>query len=231
MKTFDYVAAWTNVIAPLFESFSADAKNLIRRGGELSDVQQGRDLLLDRTNPIAAPIVAELEKLDSLTLSRLSCCANFMTHWFSAKEIRTTPHQLKRHVTYLTALKLSQVGVWKLSNLADQILRGRLGLVDMPHNAKGSWLNCAVHDGTVRVQYSDYNTWQWVEVGPATQGVMNRIMNIFCVHTLPAKLSPLSFGSEKINFDAKCKELRASLWDTAIDAAKDTDRFMVEETR
>ncbi len=58
---------------------------------------------------------------------------------------------------------------WKFAHYADQELRERLGLPARGTNGHDRGFGYAVHEGAIRVTYADPDTWQWIEVAPATE--------------------------------------------------------------
>lgn len=147
MKSFNYEKAWFCHCVKEWKALPITTKavhSLIAE--QVQDLSQGRDLNI----PLNATIEELAEPLPTEELARLSRLSYFIGHW----QPGNTP-----------ALFENSAGQsWKVSNVLDQILHKRL---TPTHNLQ-------IHQGTLRVTFSDRNNWLWEEFGLATQENIDR---------------------------------------------------------
>ena len=142
METFNYEKAWFCHCVKEWKALPKTTKavhSLIAE--QVQDLGQGRDLNI----PLNSVIIVLTTPFPTIELAQLSRLSYFAGHW----QPRNTE-----------AIFNSKIGEsWKIANVLDQILRKRLPL--------GHRLQ--IHQGVLRVTFSNRNNWFWEEFGLATQ--------------------------------------------------------------
>lgn len=141
---FDYAAAHKALAIPAYNALPESVRAIYRDLADMEGLaQRGPDLLV----PMPDALAPRFEAIDSYTLALASKAIHDYGHW--ASEAPDT-----------------RGATWKFSNLADQVLRARLGIpAGLPKGIGYAW---SVHEGTLRLCASTPNSWTWVVVGPAT---------------------------------------------------------------
>lgn len=183
MPEFDYVKAWFMYARPAVEAFNdhqMDAvKYLLPFVGELN---QARDLNI----PMSQEIRESLEFLTDQELAEMARGLYYYGHW--------KPGHTK------SIFGNSKGELWKIANLCDQILREQI---------KGKFKTlypCQIHEGTLRVTYSDKDNWIWEEFSLATKLNFSAFKRFNRNHP---------FGLDTLEINAlKLKELLGDMWNT-----------------
>jgi hypothetical protein len=159
---FDHAAAWMEVAQPAYDSLPAEVLAVylnLRDAPECEGLAQNRNLLV----PMPEHLRASFEALDSETLSYAAHVLHYYGHWYPSSLIGPN--------------KDTRVASWKFSNIADQILRKRLGLPALASGGTAGFKSpigytFQVHEGMLRLSASSTYFWMWREVAPATQSGM-----------------------------------------------------------
>jgi len=156
---FDYTAAW--VLAEFhFRNLPANVRDLLERVRvECSDLSQNRDL--DMPWPKDSDLRERFEEIPAEILAKAAYWIHGFGHWSPLPCIGA-------HYGGAT---------WKFSNYADQILTAKLGIKRNRRGNDRGW-TLAVHEGEIRLQWSDPDSWTWNPVGPATMGTFKRVSRI-----------------------------------------------------
>lgn len=186
---FNYQKAYCVHAVPAFNNLSSRARKVHTKLLPLvGDSQQGRDLNI----PLNDEIRAIFDKLTTKEIAEMSRASYFVGHWY--------PSLLPR----LFDNKKGES--WKVTNCADQILRKRLA--PLPRNIK-------IHDGKLRVTYSNKDCWMWKEFALATEKNLKTF-----------KESKLPFGETTLDKSAKkLAEHIGDLWPD-VDSVEDNDLYL-----
>lgn len=139
---FNYQKAYFTFALPAFRNLSAEAKRVHSELIPLvGGLAQGRDLSI----PLNDTIRELLASLTTLEIAQLSRASYFVGHWKPVQTESVFPN--------------TKGESWKIANCCDQILRGRL---TPPHNIQ-------IHEGKLRVTFSNRNCWLWEEFALATE--------------------------------------------------------------
>lgn len=190
--SFNYQKAYFAFAVPAFNSLSTEAK---RAHSELiplvGELAQGQNLSI----PLSPVIRELLAPLSTLEIAQLSRASYFVGHW---KPGHTEP-----------LFSNTKGESWKISNCCDQILRARLA---PPHSIQ-------IHEGKLRVTFSNKNCWLWEEFGLATE----QNLAIF-------KNCKLPFGELSLDKSAnKLKKIINDLWDHDIPEDNEDYRSYLRE--
>lgn len=185
-------------------------------------MRQGWDL-----DTVGCPeeLKARLSAFSTNELARASRAVYSCGHW----DPGITGGNLTGHFdTYRTGAH------WKFANICDQILRARVFSKDeegqrylvRDGKAPKALKAMEIHEGMIRETFSDKDSWQWFEVGFATDGYMTARPPRPQMHSEPRRASTYDW-KELEAFGARCKA-----GDFATEDAKpwlDVERFMVED--
>jgi hypothetical protein len=151
--SFDYKRAWRELAKPQYKQLPKEVKQVfqqvIRECSKLNQASDTLDVPFPETD-----LRSKMEALDNDLLAHAARVIYFFGHWSSVSQ-------------------LSSVGggaYWKFANLADQVLRTRHGVSKDDKGRTG----ILIIEGYVRVYYSTRNIWTWMEVGPATEEIVER---------------------------------------------------------
>ena len=174
MTDFNYQKAYCTLAIPAFNALNEKQKTahaaLLPLVGELT---QGRDLQI----PISDKMRRILEAMKCKDLAELARASYFVGHW--------KPSFLK------SPFDNSKGESWKIANCCDQILREKLS--PLPHNIQ-------IHEGVLRVTFSNKDCWLWYEFALATEENLKTFKN-----------SKLSFG--ELTLDDSAKKLAEHIGD------------------
>jgi hypothetical protein len=155
MKTFDYAAAWREVARPAYLALSADVLRLYAATAEATEGRhQAADLAMDWPEGLRE----QFALIDSEALAWAAHVIHNAGHWHPSKPGRPIDLPGRNSGAH-----------WKFSHLADQELRGRLGMAERGRGMDAAGLSYEVHQGALRLCYSSKNSWTWAEVAPATE--------------------------------------------------------------
>lgn len=168
MHTFDYETAWAQEALPAFQTLSPEvhaAFSVVQH--EAKDLQQDQKTL---DMPWTPRIREALAQLNTEELARASRATYFAGHWHPGKMPRCAP---------------ADGSTWKFAHYADQLISERLGIPrESPQGTGTSW---RVLEGALRVCFSTPDSWQWVELGYATEELYDRMKNDPARPKLPAE--------------------------------------------
>lgn len=151
---FDYKAAHAAVADPIARALPQAALDIyreLRSSSEYEGLAQGANLDI----PMPERLGRLFDLLDSETLALAARALYYFGHWNTGQAL--DPGKFDTRGAH-----------WKFSNLADQVLRKRLGLRDRG-NFKSIGYHFEVHEGALRLCASTPDTWTWIELGPATE--------------------------------------------------------------
>jgi len=142
MKNFNYEKAYFTQAKPAFENLSEKQKEAHRKTAlRVKDLQQGRNLNI----PISPEIHQIFDRLSCREIAELARASYFVGHW---------------QPSGVTSLFENESGqAWKVSDVCDQILRERIAT---PYNI-------LIHQGKLRVTFSNRDCWLWEEFSLATE--------------------------------------------------------------
>ncbi|MCP3681125.1 MAG: hypothetical protein GY861_00405 [bacterium] len=172
--TFDYLKVWDQLVRPEYEGLSSEIHALLGLVLEKSkDLRQDKNLKL----PWISDLKERFEALSTIELSKASRVIFSYGYW-------TTPQ---------FADWIQKNGIyWKFSTYADQVLYERIGIErtnqDLAKKKRKFQWSLSVHEGMLRVQYSDNESWQWKEIGWALEGapevVLKHLKSTYVATTL-----------------------------------------------
>jgi hypothetical protein len=173
MTDFNYQKAYCVLAVPAFNDLNQEQRGSFRALLPMvGDLSQGRDLSILLNDSIRVI----LDALDCNELATLSRAVYFVGHWYPG---------------FLPELFDNDKGEsWKVANCCDQVLRERL---KPPYNIQ-------IHEGVLRVTFSNRDCWIWEEFGLATE----KNIEIF-------KTCDLPFGENTLHHSAA--QLRKSIGD------------------
>lgn len=154
---FDYKAALNELILPAIPQVNVLALNIyhkLRDCPAYEKLAQGADL--DVPMPNGLPF-SDIPTKDLAYAARV---IYYLGHWGGSG-------------------KDNRGAYWKFSNLADQILRKRLGLETRGHRHGDGW-HFEVLEGMLRLCASSPNQWLWIELGPATENFLEHARSWMC---------------------------------------------------
>lgn len=164
---FNYEKAFFTQALPAFNQLTTKTREVhLKLILLVGDLRQGRDLNIPMTDPIKELI----ESLSTKEIAELSRASYFVGHWKPGNV--ESPFENKRGES------------WKIANCCDQILRKRL---NTPHNIR-------IHEGKLRVTFSNKNCWLWEEFGLATE----ENLQVFKDCQLPFGESTLEKSAKKL---------------------------------
>lgn len=218
MKQFDYKAAHEAVAAPIARKLPEAALKIyreLRDALDLADLRQGPTL----DCPMPKRIRHMFDALDNDALALASRALYSFGHWASGKAGELDEGKPDTRGAY-----------WKFSDLADQVLRVRLGLAPRYARERHGF-GVILHEGALRVYAASNDLWSWVEVGPANDETLNAARE-WCRTLPPCPPQRRSLKWEDAAFDAMSKrpewaeERLSDDWRALLDAGKN---FMREE--
>jgi hypothetical protein len=188
MNTFNYEKAYCLQVVPTCYNLNNDQKNLVNALSVYAkDLQQKKDLNI----PLDDKIKELFNDFTCQEISEVARVIYFAGHW--------QPSLLP------TMLKNATGQSWKVANLCDQMLRERL---QVPFNIQ-------IHEGKLRVTFSNKDCWLWDEFGLATE----KNFEIF-------KNCGLPFGENTLESSAKkLIELCGDLWPD-VENLPDNDLYL-----
>ena len=192
MSDFNYQKAWFIFAKRGMENLNEKQQNALSKLLPLvKELQQGRDLVI----PVSPAMEDYLNDLTCLELATLARASHSYGHWKPGKV----------EVIFNNSCGES----WKVSNVIDQILRKRL---NTPHNIQ-------IHEGVLRVTFSNKDCWLWDEFGLATEENLKTYLTFKESH---------SFGMDTIDKSAKeLKALIGDLWDDSnVDSLENTPEYI-----
>lgn len=205
--TFDYETAWQELALPAYKQLPSAALVLIEEVGIVAD-NLHQDKNCDMIWPDDGGKLRELfNRLDSATLANAARVSYFYSHWRPGTSIAGNAPKVP--------------GGWKFANYADQVLRARFNVGRSVNNGVG----LMICDGTFRVAYSSRDSWQWEEVGIATEDGHKKAAELAA--DLRRMVSAYSSIEER---DSAAWKFFEELKATKALSDWDTSRFMIEES-
>lgn len=155
MSTFDYITAWHETAKPAYECLPQNLRDLLAQTAETAgDLRQLSDCSMPW--PDDPSFRHAFEKIPAEVLAIAARAIYCVGHWYPSES--ANGYEIPGR---------DQGATWKFSHYADQELRSRLGLPKGDSNKRG--FDVALIEGAIRVTYNSRDSWQWVEVAPATQ--------------------------------------------------------------
>lgn len=172
---FNYEKAYCVNALPSFQNLPYEVLNVHSKLIPLvGELSQNRNLNIPMTDAIRELI----ESLETKQIAELSRASYFVGHW--KPSLLSSPFENKRGES------------WKISNCCDQVLRNRL---ELPYNLQ-------VHEGILRVTFSNRDCWLWEEFALATEENLQTF-----------KTCNLPFGENSLKKSAqKLAEIIGDLW-------------------
>ena len=171
---FDYEKAYCVLALPAFKAFNPEQ---VKAFNTLLPMVKDLGQKIDLNIPVYEGMVEALNPLSCQELAEMARASYFVGHWY--------PSLLPRPFDNTSGES------WKIANVIDQVLSTRLS--PLPYNTQ-------IHDGKLRVTYSDPYNWLWQEFGLATEENLNRF-----------KTCKLSF--DLYNIEKSADKLKVDLWD------------------
>lgn len=194
---FDYKRAWKELAKPVYDSLPDEIHLLVGYVNERSrDLHQDRDLSMPWPKD-NGELQKRFAETDLATLSLASRAVYFYGHWAPHGVINTHSGG-----TY-----------WKFAHYADQTLRSVL--LKQPRD--GTFYQ--IHEGVVRVCYSDSNTWTWEEVGLASD-----------LDLIREEVKTLAFGRSDFYLSAQKLLYRVGMQNPISAPWLDKNKFMIPKT-
>ena len=186
---FNYQKAYFTLALPAFKALNHKQRDTHSKLRPLiGELNQGPNLNI----PMTPAIEAYLNDLTCQELSELSRASCYTGHWYPGHGVEK-PFETKRGES------------WKITNVCDQVLRKRFAV---PHNIQ-------IHEGKLRVTFSNRDMWIWEEFGLATE----KNLGIF-------KTCGLPFGADTLKDSAeKLKALCGDLWPD-VDTVSDNPEYL-----
>ena len=158
-KTFDYETAWLEVALSAFKRLSGAVHlalaETVSAAGALSQ-------LSDCSMPWpedGGKLRALFDRIDSAELAIASQTIHNYGHWWPGAPLTDgAPDLPGREIG----------GHWKFSHYADQVLRERAALPARGAGGRERGWGFAVHEGMIRLTWSDARSWHSREIAPAT---------------------------------------------------------------
>jgi len=176
MNNYNYQKAYYTQVLPAFEAMNEEQhkalSDLLPLVGELHQEQKTLNITI-------SPEIGDiLEKLSTPEIATLSRASYFVGHY--QPSLIKAPFDNKKGKS------------WKIANVCDQILRERLNTPN----------NILIHQGMLRVTFSNRNCWLWDEFGLATEKNLETF-----------KKSKLQFGEDTIENSAQIlKDTIGDMW-------------------
>jgi hypothetical protein len=187
MPNFNYQKAYCLFAFQSFQSLPGHVHSKLLP--LVGDLTQGKDLSI----PLSPEIESLLTPLTTEEIAHLSRASYFAGHW--------------RPSLLPDLFNTAKGESWKISNCCDQILRTRLA--PLPHNIQ-------IHEGKLRVTFSNRHCWIWEEFALATEKNLETF-----------KSSPLPFGVDTLHSSAEAlKSQIGDLWPIdSLDSLPDNDLY------
>lgn len=194
MKEFDYKKAWQQVAFPGWKSLPANARDLVFKVSCALNYGQSANLDMEwpaarigRGESITLPeacvkqlisgtkcsedighemfyLRERFQKLESIWLAKAACIVHNYGHWAPG-----VFEDVKWNARCAEAQLLQRTGAhWKFSNLCDQVLTERLGMVRARTAKSQRGISYVVINGALRACCNTQEMWTWREVGWAT---------------------------------------------------------------
>jgi len=148
----NYKRGWREWAKPQYDELPEAVRQLHMDiiGEKYGVLKQGGDLDI----PMSYGLREVFESFDDETLAHSAHVIYFLGHWASNGKYSCS---------------------WWFTNMANQVLSKRLG-VDNSIKQRGLFLR--VHDGLIRLTYSNRDTWQWEEICTATRDHLARCQQV-----------------------------------------------------
>lgn len=193
-KRFDYKAALREVMEPAVRrEVTGEALHLyqlLRDHADYEKLAQAKDLDV----PMPESLRKAFEAIPSDALAYAARVLHCLGHWGGM----------------LDAGKPDTRGAtWKFANLADQVLRKRLGLGTRSERTPNGW-SFQVHDGMLRLCASSPDSWSWTELGPATENFLEHARGWLCslpIYTTRSRKATEEWTSEAWKATRKCPDI------------------------
>lgn len=191
MRIFNYEKAYFVHALPAYKNFNEKQKKAhAALLLEVKDLQQGKDLNI----PVSNRMVDILRDLSCKEIAELSRASYFVGHW--KPSFVEPPFENKSGES------------WKIADVCDQELRHRL---NVPYGLQ-------IHEGKLRVTYSDDNCWTWREFGLATEKNIEKFNEFRKIH---------SFGYLSLEENARMLEnICGDLW-IDVDLVRNSDEYLL----
>lgn len=158
LPRFDFKAACRDIAAPAVASLAADVLDIYRALRDSEEYENLSQTGPNLTVPMPENLRARFEGIPSEALAYAARALYSFGHWSGQLDVGRPD---KRGAT------------WKFANLADQVLRERLGgYPNVYQGQKSIGYTFEVHEGMLRLCASSPDSWTWVELGPATDAHM-----------------------------------------------------------
>jgi hypothetical protein len=154
MREFNYKAAWKTLAFPTVMALPQEIRDLfLRVREEAMDLRQSGDTL-DMPWPDTS-LLQRFAEIPSFWLALASKAIHSFGHWASDD--------------WRIASTFGNGAYWKFANYADQTLSARLGIKRNRMEKTPAGVSFQVMEGAIRGGVFTPFSWQWQEIGPATQ--------------------------------------------------------------